>query len=59
MYSFFVLGQIPGTEIVITFTMWMQLFAILLALTILFFVRRSQALKNYTTPTISSEVTAR
>ena len=30
MYSFLVLGQVPGTGIVITFTMWLELIAAVL-----------------------------
>jgi hypothetical protein len=55
MQDFFVLGQIPGTSIIISFTMWMQLFAIVLAIAVLISVRRSQAVKKYSRPTISNE----
>lgn len=32
MYSFFVLGQIPGTDIVISFTMWLLCAMLILGL---------------------------
>lgn len=55
MYSFFVLGQIPGTSITISFTMWLMLS--LLAVTLYFGVRytrqRPQAFSL--DPTIGSD----
>ena len=36
MYSFVVLGQIPGTSITISFTMWIQL-ALLLTMAVLLY----------------------
>ena len=58
MYSFFVLGQIPGTSIIITFTMWMQLFAALFVTGMLIYLRRTHGLRNYFPPTIGSDPTA-
>mgnify|MGYP003618815008 FL=1 len=34
MYDIMVLGQIPGTNLVIDFTMWLQLMALLIAVTL-------------------------
>ena len=58
MYDFFVLGQIPGTSIIITFTMWMQLFAVVSAIALLIYIRRAHTTKDYVPPTISAEPTA-
>lgn len=55
MYSFFVLGQIPGTDFVITFMMWVQLAALLTTLLVWMTYRRRQEFKRYNVPTISSE----
>ena len=34
VYDIMVLGQIPGTNLVIDFTMWLQLMALLIAVTL-------------------------
>lgn len=46
MYSFFVLGQIPGTDIIITFSMWAQLAALVAACGLWMYVRRQR--RDYT-----------
>ena len=55
MYSFFVLGQIPGTDITITFSMWMQLCAALLAIALLIRVHRRNTQQRPIQPTISQD----
>ena len=47
MYSFLVLGQVPGTGIVITFTMWLELIAAVL-ITITWAVLRNRQPKKTT-----------
>lgn len=46
MYNFFVLGQIPGTNITITFTMWAELFAIAIVLFAWMHLRRNQRIAS-------------
>lgn len=55
MYSFFVLGQIPGTGIVISFTMWLQ--AMLAVTLIVAYVkyRRHLSTTHNMVPTISND----
>ncbi|MDB5169681.1 MAG: hypothetical protein JWN82_77 [Candidatus Saccharibacteria bacterium] len=55
MYSFFVLGQIPGTSITISFTMWLTL---CLAATLIYLavrMHRNQPLQLGMDPTIGSD----
>jgi hypothetical protein len=54
MYSFFILGQIPGTNITISFTMWAQLCAVLLLAVLVIRFRRHQAAERLE-PTIGNE----
>jgi hypothetical protein len=58
MNDFFVLGQIPGTGLIITFTMWMQMAALLVTLLIWAAYRRRREFMDYTIPTISQESAA-
>lgn len=61
MYNFFVLGQIPGTSIVITFVMWIELCALMSVLAFwALYVRKRPATKHtiILEPTISAEATA-
>ncbi len=46
MYNFFVLGQIPGTSITITFTMWAELVAVAIVLFAWMRLRRNHQLAN-------------
>lgn len=55
MNDFFVLGQVPGTDIIITFTMWMQLAALLVSLLVWAAYRRRREFLSYSIPTISQE----
>lgn len=55
MYDFFVLGQIPGTGLVITFWMWAQVTALLVTLLAWMAYRRHLEVVNYNIPTISTE----
>ncbi len=55
MYSFFILGQIPGTDVVLTFWMWMELAALLVTLLAWMAYRRHLAFASYRVPTISNE----
>ena len=55
MYSFFVLGQVPGTGLVITFTMWAELAALLFTLLVWIGYRRRREFRTYNIPTISAE----
>lgn len=56
MYSFFVLGLIPGTNIQITFTMWLE-FVLLLAATIYGVHYRHQ--RRHLPPSLSPEANER
>lgn len=55
MYSFFVLGQIPGTDFVITFWIWAELAALLTMLLVWGAYRRHRDFVEYNIPTISGE----
>lgn len=56
MYNFFVLGQIPGTSITITFTMWLQAGLFIALLIVLFLVHRHHELQdNLLGATISND----
>jgi len=56
MYSFFILGQVPGTAVTITFTMWLQLCALIIGLLALYRVQLNRTITYYMPPTISYEV---
>lgn len=53
MYNFFVLGLIPGTDIQITFTMWLE--AMMLVISILYLIHVHFANNVILSPTISPE----
>lgn len=56
MYSFFVLGQVPGTSITITFTMWMELCAAAVMVTLWLYVRhRNTESTSELQPTIGND----
>lgn len=60
MYSLLILGQIPGTGVTITFTMWALLSVALLLLALLAVIRRRRsvdsfrAIGSHVAPTIGS-----
>ena len=56
MYSFFILGQVPGTDMVISFWMWAEMAALLTMLLVWITYRRHLAVINYSLPTISPEI---
>lgn len=55
MYSIVVLGQIPGTDITITFSMWMATATLLIAIVALARMQRHRTIANYFAPTISEQ----
>jgi hypothetical protein len=55
MYSFFILGQVPGTNIVISFTMWVVLAAALLLLTLWLHLKNRTIAMTTLEPTISAD----
>lgn len=57
MYSFVILGQIPGTDITISFTMWVEL-ALFVAALITWVIVRHKSVLTVTTPTIGGDAIA-
>jgi hypothetical protein len=55
MYSFFVLGQVPGTSITISFTMWLMLSLLAATLYIGFRALRLRAQVFSLDPTIAGD----
>ncbi len=55
MYSFFILGEIPGTNVTISFSMWMALCAVALLIAALVMINRRQTMEAAITPTIASD----
>jgi hypothetical protein len=55
MYSFFVLGQIPGTSITISFTMWLSLSLLAAGTYLALRLHRRRLITNTALPTISGE----
>jgi hypothetical protein len=47
MYSFFVLGIIPGTNIQITLTTWLDSLALLVAIAALVWLNRQHRFRNF------------
>ena len=57
MYEFFILGQVPGTSLVINFVMWIELAALATTLGFWAYYRRQRAMHSYDMPIISNDQT--
>jgi len=55
MYHFFILGQVPGTNIIISFSMWMLLAAAVLSLLLWVRLKRRSTEPFTLEPTIGSD----